>query len=149
MTSFFLIFRCNDLIEKGIYLLPSVFGRVCSGFCATKGWKRILEFPKIYESPVTINLVIRKALHENESKLAWKLIENLSSHYPHELQDSTIEKYLHFSAKNKNQTPEYVEKMLQLLERIERNLSEPVAKTLINILRGSNCDANQIRMDFS
>lgn len=96
-----------------------------------------------------MNLVIRKALHENEYKLAWELIENLSSHFPNELHETTIEKYLIFSGKNNNQTPDYVEKMLQLLERNERNLSEPLAKTLIDILRGSNCHANQIRMDFS
>lgn len=123
--------------------------RVCNGFCATKEWKRILGFPKMYESPATINLVIRKALHENESKLGWELIKNLTTHYPNELHENTIAKYLHFSAKNNSQTPEYVEKMLQLLEKNECNLFEPVAKTLIDILRESNCDANQIRMDFS
>lgn len=93
--------------------------------------------------------MIRKALHENESKLAWELIENLTSHYPNGLDEKTIEKYFHFLAKNNTQTAEYVEKMLRLLERDERILSEPVAKGLIDILMGANCEANQIRMDFS
>lgn len=130
--------------------MPHVFRKVCNGLCVTKEWKRVLEFPNIYESYATINLLIRKALHENEFKLAWQLIENLTSHHPNELHENTIEKYLHFSAKNNHiQTSECVKKILQLLERNERNLSEPVANVLIDILRGSNLDANQIRMNLS
>lgn len=76
----FTIFRCNELIEKGIYLLPNIFGRVCNGFCVTKEWKRVLECPKIHESYATLTLLIKNAIREKETNFVCDLIETLISH---------------------------------------------------------------------
>lgn len=132
-----------------MYLLSEVSGSVINGFCATKDWKRALTLPKIQEEPTTLNLLIRKAMRENEYKIVWELLENLTFHHPNELQQKTIGKYLHFSAKKNAPTLEYVEKMLRLLEKSEKILIEPVAKVLIDILKRSECEVKRIQMDFS
>lgn len=132
-----------------MYLLPEVSGSVINGFCATKDWKRALALPKALKEPTTQNLLIRKAMRENEYKIVWELLQTLTSCHPNDLQQKTIEKYLHFSAKKNTPTLEYVGKMLRLLEKTEKILIEPVAKTLIDTLKQSNCEAKRIQMDFS
>lgn len=133
-----------------MYLLPEVTGSVINGLCATKDWKRSLALPKALRDPQTLNLLIRKAMRENEYKVVWELLETLTSHHhPNELQQKTIEKYLHFSATKNAPTLEYVAKMLRLLEKTEKILIEPVAKTLIDILKRTKCGTKRIEMDFS
>lgn len=147
----FTIFRCNELVENRTFLRHIVFGRVCYGFCATKEWKRILEFPKTYESYAILILLLEKAICEKETNLVYKLMEALTLHHANKLEPNIIGKILHFLAEQKFQTQKCVGKILQILQENERIITEPVAETLINVLKRSNHnnDAKRIQMDFS
>lgn len=131
-----------------MFRLPEISGSVFNGFLATKEWKRILQIPNIYMARTALNALIVKALKENETELVLQLIES-SVHHSHDLLPETIEKYLSFVAKQQISSFEYVEKILRYLEKAKRTIFEPVAETLINVLKQCNCEVKRIQMDSS
>lgn len=132
-----------------MFKLPELCGTVFNGLLATREWKRVLKIKKMYSARTALNSLIDKALKENETELVLKLIESTPVRHSNDLLPETIENYLNILAKQQTSTLEYVEKILEFLEKGKRIIFEPVAKALINALKQSNCELKQIQMDSS
>lgn len=88
-------------------------------------------------------------MREKETNIVCDLMETLTSHYANKLEPNMLEKHLHFLVEQNSRTQEYVGKMLQVLEENGRIITEPFAKTLVDVSKRSNIAAKRIQMDLS
>lgn len=122
---------------------------IITGICATKKWKKALEFPK--PTSQSLNILMRKALRENELDLVWNLLKKLAEvpEYYQFLASKTILNFVKHLEKHPKSISEDMDKFLSACEDFKIVLNEECATELTKSLQRSGYHAKITTMDFS
>lgn len=132
-----------------MHYLPMISTTVTNGLCATNEWKKVLEFPQIKCKPMTMNIIIRKAMQEQDIDLVWSLIQSIVKTDANVLTTETLKAFWKFCAKNESFCRENISKMFQLFEKTEFIMNETVANGLRNLANQFHISCQTIQIDFS
>lgn len=122
---------------------------IINGICATKEWKRALEFPE--PTSQSLNILIRKALRENELDLVWNLLTRLAKvpEYYQFLASKTILHFVKHLEKHPKSISKDMDKFLSVCEDFKIVLNEECATEITKFLHRSGYHAKITTMDFS
>lgn len=142
-------FRCDYFIKQEFHVMTEINPIIINGICATKEWKKALEFQK--PTSQSLNILIRKALRENELDLVWNLLTKLAEvpQYYQFLASKTILNFVKHLEKHPNSISEDMEKFLSICEDLKIVLNEECAIELTKLLHRSGYHAKITTMDFS
>lgn len=132
-----------------MHALPEINSIVIVGLCATSEWKKALNLQNT--SSNSLNILIRKALRENEVDLAFSLLKKLTE-FPKQYQYfayKTFSSFVKTLERHPKTLPDYVEKLIQTCSTLEMVLVEENAKELTNLLRKSGHHAEITTINFS
>lgn len=121
---------------------------VILGLCATTEWKKALNLKN--PTSQSLNILIRKALRENEIDLVWNLLEQIASvprHYQY-LGSKTFLNLIKTLASHPQSIPENMETIFSICERIEMVLDEDCATELTKVLQKCGYHAKITTIDF-
>lgn len=136
-------------MAQELHLLAEINPLVILGLCATKEWKNALNLKN--PTSQSLNILIRKALRENEIDLVWNLLEKIASvpkHYQY-FASKTFLNLVKTLASHPQSIPENMETIFSICERIELVLDEDCATELTRVLQKSGYHAKITTMDFA
>lgn len=119
------------------------------GLCATKEWRKTLEFPNLTDS--SLNVLARKALRDNDINLTWNLlhrIANLPKHYQN-LKSRTFTSFAKYFSRNPASIPEVAEKLFTFCEGLKMLFIEPSIKPLSESLKRHGHHVKITKLDLS
>lgn len=123
---------------------------ITQGLCATKEWKRALKLER-HISNSSLNILIRKAIREQEIDVMWELLNNIKEssaklQYIAPKTCITIAKYFERNSKiiDKN-----AESFFSICESIQHVFDEKSAHEFTRVMQRSGRQAKSVKMDFS
>lgn len=146
----FFEFRCNEFIKSDFSQFPEMHKVITHGLCATREWKKALKLLR-HVSNSSLNILIRKAIRENEIAVMWELLNNLtqmSTHFQY-IAPKTCVAIAKYFERNPNSIDENVESFFRICESIEIVFDEKSAHEFTRIIQRSGRQAKIIKMDFS
>lgn len=123
---------------------------ITQGLCATKEWKRALQLERNVSNS-SLNILIRKAIRENEIGVMWELLNNIKQanadlQYIAPKTCTSIARYFESSPKliDKN-----ADSFFRICESIQMVFDEKSAYEFMRAMQRSGRQAKMIKMDFS
>lgn len=129
-------------------MTPAYNFDILEGLCATKEWRKAIEWP--HSSDIVLNILAKKALRANEIDLTWNILDRLAKlpQDPH-LDSETIEEFAKYFAKNPACIPKNAEKLFSLCERFQMIFMEPSVKELTVALEKHGHQAKVANINLS
>lgn len=129
--------------------MPEVNSTIVMGLCATKEWKKAVDVQKTSSHP--LNILIRKALRENEIDLVWDLLKQMTKvpKYDQFIASKTFLMFVKYFEKHSNTIRHDLDKLLSICEQMELMIDENFAHALTQMLQRFNHHAQLTTIDFS
>lgn len=137
-------------MEKKFNKFPEMHKVITHGLCATKEWKRALQLER-HISSSSLNILIRKAIRENEIGVMWELLNNVKEMKTNlqYIAPKTCVAIAKYFERNPKTIDENVESFFRICESIENVFDEKSAHEFARIIQRSGRQAKITNMDFS
>lgn len=123
---------------------------ITQGLCATKEWKRALKLER-HVSNSSLNILIRKAIREQEIDVMWELLNNIKES-PVKLQyiaPKTCISIAKYFERNPKIIDKNAESFFRICESIQNVFDEKSAHEFTRVMQRSGRQAKVVKMDFS
>lgn len=139
--------RCDEFIAQEFHVFPEMNSKIVQGLCASKDWKKALSLSN--QTVISLNILVRKALRENEIGLTWELLEKLSKLSTNQMTHRTIISFAKYFQKNQKSISTDAEKLLTFCESMENIFNEESIQELTRALQNSKQHAKITNIDYS
>lgn len=124
--------------------------KITQGLCASTDWKKALQLSD--KTVNSLNILIRKAIRENEIDLVWDSLKQLTevdkSQNP-QIANRTVTVLAKYFQKYPDSIPKYAARFLTFCERMEKVFDEESTREFTKVLSNGGIDATITNMDYS
>lgn len=121
--------------------------KIVLGLSASKDWKKALGLSN--QTVTSLNILVRKALRENEIDLTWELLEKLSKLGTNQMAHRTVTSFAKYFQKNPKSVSTDVEKLLTFCQSMENIFNEESIRELTRALQSNKQHAKITNIDYS
>lgn len=133
---------------QDFHRLAEMHHKITQGLCATKQWKRAIDLES--PTPSSLNILIRRALRENEIDLVWKLLRKLT-HLKEEFQhitNKTVISFAKYLQNNPKEIPKSADQFLGFCEHTEKLFNEESAHALTKAIQKYGHQAKITKINY-